>query len=184
MSELLPLILKRRTTYEFSDRNVSATALNKIVEAGRWAPSVLNLQPWSFIIVRNKRTIDELMRACYYGYFHYNPPVLIAIVSEPIDSEKRGATGGKMADFFAVYKPMSLGLPAFSMTLEAESIGVGSCILSPEPKKANRILNVPNGRQAVLLVGLGFERKGAFSQKRERKPSSKITFFEEYGATK
>ena len=76
----LELTKKRKTTYSFSDKQISDSNLNKILEAARWAPSCSNSQPWDFIVVKDKKRVNELMRHVNYGLFHNNPSMIIACV--------------------------------------------------------------------------------------------------------
>lgn len=57
--DFLSLAKKRKTTYEFSDKLVNDSDIVKILEAGRWAPSCTNTQPWHFIVVKDKKKIEE-----------------------------------------------------------------------------------------------------------------------------
>jgi nitroreductase/ferredoxin len=54
------LILERRSTRNFKDKPVSEATLRRILEAGRFAPSAANGQPWKFIVVTSKKVIGEL----------------------------------------------------------------------------------------------------------------------------
>ncbi|MBU4341978.1 MAG: nitroreductase family protein, partial [Candidatus Altiarchaeota archaeon] len=51
--EILDIIKNRRSVREFLDKEVDDSLIEKILEAGRWAPSGLNNQPWRFVIVRD-----------------------------------------------------------------------------------------------------------------------------------
>lgn len=47
---VLPVILERWSPRAFTDRDVTAADLKIIFEAGRWAPSSYNEQPWRFFV--------------------------------------------------------------------------------------------------------------------------------------
>ena len=47
---VLPMLLERWSPRAFADRNMAATDLRTIFEAGRWAPSSYNEQPWRFFV--------------------------------------------------------------------------------------------------------------------------------------
>ncbi|MFH0922581.1 MAG: nitroreductase family protein [Candidatus Micrarchaeota archaeon] len=179
--DFLSLATKRKTVFEFDKQMPSEAAIRSILDAGRWAPSSLNLQPWSFIIVKKPEVISKIMEICRYGFFHNDPPVIIAIVSEPRYEKHKGIIRGKMKELTEYHKYLDASMPALSMLFEATSLGIGSCLLSPFQKKANRILGVPKGKSVFLLVGLGFEKKRAFRRDRERNSLSSIVFREKYG---
>ena len=56
------VILERRSVRKYKDRQVPENILRRILEAGRFAPSAGNAQPWKFVVVRDKAMIDEMER--------------------------------------------------------------------------------------------------------------------------
>ena len=98
MNDFLKLANNRVTTYDFSDKRVSDTSLKEILEAGRLAPSLLNAQPWSFIVVRDSLVISQLINSAYYGDFHTMPNLVIvlAIDGNMIDDSFRGIKDSRM----------------------------------------------------------------------------------------
>lgn len=169
---------KRKTGYEFSGKPVRPKDIQKILEAGRWAPSSHNSQPWRFVVIQNKKTIDQLLATCYYDVFHSNPSTMIAIVAEPIYAKQKGLLQGSFKEFAPYHQYLNLGFPVLNMVYAAMELGIQSCILSPAIVKANAILRVPPGKKTVLILGVGFEKKGAYQKKRERKPLKELVFFE------
>ncbi len=57
---LLDMIKDRRSVKEYSSKEVSKEALFRILEAGRWAPSAHNAQPWRFIVIRDSALKQKL----------------------------------------------------------------------------------------------------------------------------
>lgn len=53
-------ILNRKSVRKYSGKRIPDEIVNKILEAGRLAPSWVNVQPWKFIVVRNQETKDLL----------------------------------------------------------------------------------------------------------------------------
>jgi nitroreductase len=50
--DVLQAIKGRRSYRSFLDRPVEEEKLQAILDAGRWAPSVMNLQPWQFWVIK------------------------------------------------------------------------------------------------------------------------------------
>jgi hypothetical protein len=67
------------------------------------------------------------------------------------------------------------------MVHEAASTGISSCIMLPFIGEANKLLKVKPGMEVILVAGFGYERKGAFRKKRERKSLAELTYREYYG---
>ena len=59
--ELLEAIYNRRAVRAFRPDQIADEVLNKILEAGTWAPSHGNNQPWEFIII-GQETLDKLQK--------------------------------------------------------------------------------------------------------------------------
>jgi nitroreductase len=57
-------ILTRRSIRKFKGRQPPAHLIRRIIEMGRFAPSQGNCQPWSFIVVRDRETIDQMEQYC------------------------------------------------------------------------------------------------------------------------
>jgi len=56
-------VLQRRSVRNFRDRPVPETIIRRVLEAGRFAPSAANCQPWKFIVVTDKALIHEMNEA-------------------------------------------------------------------------------------------------------------------------
>ncbi|MGA1795530.1 MAG: nitroreductase family protein, partial [bacterium] len=51
--DLLNLIKDRRTIRKYQDKNIPKKILDSIIEAGCWAPSTHNSQPWFYLVIKN-----------------------------------------------------------------------------------------------------------------------------------
>jgi nitroreductase len=58
------VILERRSVRKYKDKQVPENVVRRILEGGRYAPSAGNNQPWKFIVIRDRETIDEMERDC------------------------------------------------------------------------------------------------------------------------
>ena len=58
-------ILNRRSIRNFKDKPVPETLIRRVLEAGRFAPSAGNMQPWKFTVVTDKKFIAELEEFAY-----------------------------------------------------------------------------------------------------------------------
>ena len=183
-SYFLNLAMTRKTTYEFTNRKVKYTDIKKILEAGRWAPSCSDSQPWHFIIVKDKETIKKLMTTANYGDFHLDPPLMIALVliKEKCDGHGFACFRGVASGVHDSY--MSIGMVALNMTLEARELGIDSCLITPKQDIAKKILKIDKEDAIPLIVGFGYQNGKAFQKKRERHGLSDITSFEFFGGKK
>jgi len=163
---LLKLIRSRRSIRKFKPYKLSKRELGMILEAARWAPSGLNVQPWQFIVVQDKEKIAQLARH-------------IMLKLPYSSSELKNA-----ACVIAVIKTIptrsyEIGAAIQNMLLVTHSLGLASCWVGSFNKKAvSKLLKIPPLKELLYLVIIG---KPAEKPKKNRKPLSKIAFSEEYG---
>jgi len=62
-------IQKRRSIRRFKTSEITEREIDRLLEAARLAPSGSNVQPWRFIIVRDKQLKSLLQEACYNQEF-------------------------------------------------------------------------------------------------------------------
>jgi len=155
-------IAKRKSVRTYENRPVPDDVVEKIVEAGRWAP---NAGPFQISVIRNaglrQRINDRALHAMIHsgndfarqraslpGYQPlYGAPVLI-LLSAPAD---------------APFGAANTALAAENMLLEATGLGLGSCYLMSPTRALNGESNrdlaqeagVPEGYsvQCALIVG-------------------------------
>lgn len=60
LTETEKIILKRRSTRLFQKKQVERELVERVIEAGRYAPSAGNNQPWKFIVIQDRDLIEEL----------------------------------------------------------------------------------------------------------------------------
>ncbi len=60
MNEVIKCIKERRSIRNYLDKEVPKEIIEEIIEAGKYAPSAENRQPWKFIVITDKVLIKEL----------------------------------------------------------------------------------------------------------------------------
>jgi len=81
-TRILEIIRSRRSIREFLVDHVEDSMIEDILEAGRWAPSGLNNQPWRFVVVRDREIAGSLAGCTRYGSIVHSAPLLIAVFLE------------------------------------------------------------------------------------------------------
>lgn len=150
---LLEEILSRKSVRSYSNEKISQDTLNEILEAGRLAPSWVNVQPWKFIVIKDEETKNLLYKASGEQKQVLNSQVIIGCVADMEAWEKKnfGAVlekSGKnemVQDYILnspVLNPSLLGdvekltrtieqltYATAYMSLQAEKSGIGCCII-------------------------------------------------------
>jgi len=89
MNEVLKSIQSRRTIRRFKPDPIDEKKIEMILEAGRWAPSFSNLQPWKFIVTKDQKVKKELDKASRESVLHLGinqaPVVIVVCVDRRID---------------------------------------------------------------------------------------------------
>jgi nitroreductase len=139
-------IKARRNTRVYTDRRIDPGDLDRIVDAGRRAPSSMNEQPWDFVVVTQRDRIDRMAELWRYGAHIRGAAAAIALLS-PTSSD------ADARETFA----FDLGQAAMSMMLAAADLGVGSCHSAVGDQAAARaVLGFPGDRECVMLLSLGY----------------------------
>jgi nitroreductase len=64
----LELVKTRRSIRQFKSDPVSDCDIDKILEAARWAPSGFNMQPWEFVVVKDRELKDRIVEIVSQGH--------------------------------------------------------------------------------------------------------------------
>lgn len=139
-------IRSRRNVRSYQDRAIDPAVLDRILEAGRRAPSSMNQQAWDLVVVTDHERLRELAKVWRYAAHVAGSAATIALVapasSDPDDRE---------------IVRFDLGQVAMSVMLAAADQGVGSCHASVgDQGMARDVLGLPADRECVLLVALGY----------------------------
>ncbi len=164
---VLDAIRSRRSIRHYSNERVSAEDLRAILEAGQWAPSGLNNQPWRFIVVRDADVKSRIAEQTRYGEIVNNASVIIVVFLDNHSSYDR------------VKDCQGIGACLQNMWLATHALGLGGVWLGEILKNKERvgeILAIPETYElmAVLTVGHPKHRK----QKSQRKSLSELIYKE------
>lgn len=162
---VLEAIKSRRTVREFTSEPVSEEALREILEAGRWAPSGKNTQPWRFIVVKDEERRAELARLTSQEEMIRSAPVCIAVLLD----HKAGYNRDK--------DMQGIGACVQNMCLAAHALGLGACWvggITGRRAEAERLLGVGDDQELVLLLVIGHPRPGARERTSTRLPLEEL----------
>lgn len=155
---LLNGIYTRRSVRQYTDRPVKRDLLIEIINAGAWAPSGLNNQPWRFVLVQGKDVRVALAKLTKSQKTIESASACIAVF---IDKE---AMYHEMKDFLA------MGACIQNMILAAHAFGLGAAWLGEILKnddKVNYLLELPKNLILVAVIAVGYpsEKKRTSSRR-------------------
>jgi len=178
--EMLELIVRRQSDRKYSDKPVEREKLDRIIEAGRMAPSACNAQPWKFIVVNEPELLLKIAEAASAKLIGMNsfvgqaPLMIIVLREQPNFTSKVGGTI-KNKD----YSLIDIGIASENICLQAEAEGLGSCMIGWfDERMLRKILGIPRSKRVELIITLGY----SLSEKREkrRKPSGVTVSYNKY----
>ena len=139
-------IRARRNVRAFEDRPIPDGQLDRILEAGRRAPSSRNWQPWDFVLVIDRPQLQELSTVWRgAGHVAHSAATVALVVSLQGDPQRV-----QRAQY-------DLGQTTMAMLLAAADLGIGSGHSAVgDQERARRILGLPDDRQAAYLIDFGY----------------------------
>ena len=139
--DILEVIKTRRSIRRYKSAPISEEEIDKILEAGRWAPSADNSQPWRFIALRSQEVRNKLADMLTWGRFLSQAPLGIVVTVNP------RASSHHMEDGAAATQ---------NILLEAHSLGLGACWLGIHPREKRKealrkLLHLPKPVEAFSV---------------------------------
>jgi nitroreductase len=167
---ILSEILERRSIDAFKPSPVSAAKLERVLEAGRLAPSAKNRQEWRFVVIQKKALRQKLQEAAFGEEKVGQAPVVIALCTTNVEYRM---PNGQLS------YPVDLGIAAGFMCLQAVREGLGTCLLGTYDEAAvKELISVPYSMKVPLLLLLGHPAE--VPEARPRKPLRSIASYDHW----
>ena len=165
------VIKKRRSVRAYKDIPIKNNDLDKMLEAGRWAPSGVNIQPWRFLVVREKRLIKEIGELCCFGAIksrHVCEAAAVIVLCG--NSRSMGDTWEN-----------DCMIAGTNITLMAEALGIGSCWIGAFNGQGIRNLcTIPDHLKIIALISLGYADHSVTPP--PRLPLKELVCYETFGS--
>jgi nitroreductase len=153
----------QRAIRRFAERPIEPETLDRILDAGRRAPSSMNEQRWAFVVVTGRDRLRALAAVGDYSDHLAIAAVAIALVTPD-------ATEGWQRESIA----FDLGQCAQNLMLRAWDLGVGSVHAAVyDEGLARRLLGYPDGWRCEYVLSLGYPAAAPAAQG-VRKPIDEV----------
>ncbi len=157
-NEALRLIHERRSIRSFHDRPIPADHWQAVLEAGRLAPSTVNLQTWSFACFEPDEWRQMFDRRLPMGAAR---AVIVLADTQRTRRVVEGFPDVPLCDY--TVGVMNASLAAMNMTMAAEALGLGSVMLSEtgktgfyDARELATILGLPRGVVPIMTLVFGW----------------------------
>ena len=144
----LELLMTRRSIRSYTQEDVGEGDVEALLRAAMAAPSAGNGQPWHFVVIRRRETMDRIMSVHPYARMLAQAPVCIAVCADP---ELERHAGFWVQDCSAA--TMNMLLAAHALGLGAVWLGVHP--LSDRERAVREILHLPPKLHCLALVAVG-----------------------------
>lgn len=149
----------------FQEKPVPANIVAQIIDAGRLTASSMNRQPWQFILVDERDTLQKLGAIARTGPYIAQAALAIVVVVEKTE--------------FAV---SDASRAIQSMILTAWSEGVGSNWVGfMGLEGVNNLLGIPPDRAVLAILPMGYPSTVIGKGKKNRKPLAEVAFHGYFG---
>lgn len=155
--DTLDAIRTKRSIRKFLDEPVPEETIQKILDAGRHAQSSKNDQPWTFILIQKKETLQAVSECGKFA------------------GHVAGANFGLILVDHSNWS-FDIGQAAAYMQLAAWDLGVSSCIAYfGFQDKLKALLGIPDDATAEIGISFGYSAEGPRKPRKSgRKPLDEI----------
>jgi nitroreductase len=148
--DLLDVINTRRSVRKFTGETVKKDDLDVILRVGMSAPSAMNVQPWAFVAVADRDTLDELCRTLPYAKMLDKAGAAIVVCGIP-DKDDTYAND---------YWVMDCSLASGNILLAAHALGYGAVwtavyVDNERVRSVRKILSIPENIIPLNIIPIG-----------------------------
>lgn len=145
-SEIISTILSRRSIRKYSAELVGEKDVRSLLEAAMAAPSAFNRKPWYFVVVTERKKLDELADKHPYGKMLFEAPLCIAVCGDPEISKRHWVQDCSAA--------------TENLLLAAVGLGLGAVWLGVHPSEEReaeirKALGLPEAIVPLNLISIG-----------------------------
>lgn len=145
--DFLDLAKERYSVRKFSEKQVEKEKLDKILEAGRIAPTAVNKQPQRILVLDNEESINKIKKSTRY---HFDAPMILVVCYDSDESWKNpysGDDGGVLDGAIIVTQ----------MMLQAVELGLGTTFVGHfDPQAVKEEFQLGDNIVPVALLPIGY----------------------------
>ena len=169
---VMPEIQKRRSIRKFMDRPVEQDKRDTVIEAAIRAPSSMGRDPWEFIVVDDKKVLEELSKAKPHGSGFLKGAALGIVVCADKNKSDVWIEDASIA--------------STHIYLAAESAGLGACWIQMRKRQYSEaltsgeyvanVLNLPEDLAVLSIIAIGYPAEEKTPHKKESLKYDRVHF--------
>lgn len=162
---LVDIVLSRKSVRRYEQTEIPQDVLDKILEAGRQAPSAANRQPWHFIVLTDYEIKKELSSGVFNRFIKDAPVAIVGCAQKDLILGK--------------WSIVSTAIALQNMVVAAWAMGVGSCWIGDfNEEQVRKLLVIPESWGIVALVSFGYPSEKP--QQRKKKAIEEVVSFNKF----
>ena len=147
--DAMEAILSRRSIRRYTDKPVPEEVITELLRAAMSAPSASNEQPWQFVIIDDRRILDEIPR--FHPYAHMLKEASWAIA----------VCGDLQQEMISGYWVQDCSAATQNILIAANAMGLGAVWLGVFPreeraKTAQKLLGLPEHVMPLCFISIGY----------------------------
>lgn len=151
MNPKLDLLFSRRSIRTYTDQEIPEEMLVDLLEAAMAAPSAVAKDPWHFIVLRSRDTIDQLAAALPNGKMLAGAAVALVVCGDLNRAHDRQLS----------FLLQDVSAAIENILLAAHALGLGACWLGIHPREeriaiVSRLFGLPGNIIPVSGISLGW----------------------------
>jgi nitroreductase len=156
----------RRNVRAFTQQPIGSDDLDRILEAGRRAPSAGNWQPWDFVVVTDRAQLQRLS-GVWRGAGHVAGAAAAIAIVAPLPQDARRAN----------LLQYDLGQATMAIAVTAADLGLGTGHAAAEDQELARdVLGFPDDRFLAYMLSVGYpaDRPLRVTERPDRRPFDEV----------
>ena len=142
---MLDLLKQRRSIRKYTGETISDANIKTLLEAAMAAPSANNIQPWEFIVVRDRNLCQQLAETHTWSRMCADAPVVFVICGdEELSDHWVEDTSAATENLLLAVTGLNLG-----------AVWVGVYPRPQREKHVKKVLNIPPNLRVLCLVPVG-----------------------------
>jgi len=150
--ETIEAIMSRRSVRQFTTEPITQEQLDIILHAAMQAPSAGNGQPWHFIVIQDRKTLDQIPNIHPYAQMLKEAPLAILVCGDEAETRYKN------------YWMLDCSAATQNLLLATHAIGLGAVWLGIHPNEERiasikKLIPSPDTVHPVSLVAIGHPRE-------------------------
>ena len=163
---LVDVILSRRSIRNYKKKKVPKKVLNRILKAGRQAPSASNVQPWHFIVLTDFEVKEKLSHGRWNTFVKDSAFTVVGCAYVGDSYGQKWST-------------VDTTIALENMVVAAWALGIGSCWIGDfEEEMVKKLLNIPEDWKVISLISFGYPAEQPESSL--KKPLTEIVSYNKF----